>query len=86
MPTVPADLLEAMVTAEAMRKRVVDAIAIPRNCLDVLAQHVDRNGFAGDTGRNSHGPCLSNRATDGGLCDADKRRNLMRSRKICGDG
>jgi ATP-dependent Lhr-like helicase len=40
VPTVPADLIESMVTAEAMRKRQVDAITIPRGCLDVLAQHL----------------------------------------------
>ena len=40
MPTVPADLIEALVTAEAMRQRKVDEVRYPRNCLDVLAQHV----------------------------------------------
>lgn len=40
IPTVPADLLEAMVTADAMRKRQVDAIDYPKNPLDVLAQHL----------------------------------------------
>jgi ATP-dependent Lhr-like helicase len=40
VPTVPADLIEALVTADAMRQRLVDSIAIPRNCLDVLAQHI----------------------------------------------
>jgi ATP-dependent Lhr-like helicase len=40
VPTVPADLIESMVTAEAMRKRLVDCITIPRGCLDVLAQHL----------------------------------------------
>ncbi len=40
VPTVPADLIEALVTAHAMRKREVDAIDYPRNCLDVLAQHL----------------------------------------------
>jgi ATP-dependent Lhr-like helicase len=40
VPTVPADLLEAMVTADAMRKRQVDAIDYPKNPLDVLAQHL----------------------------------------------
>ena len=40
VPTVPADLIEAMVTAEAMRRRAVDEIRFPRNCLDVLAQHL----------------------------------------------
>ncbi len=40
IPTVPADLLESMVTADAMRKRAVDSIRVPRNCLDVLAQHL----------------------------------------------
>ncbi|HUO06814.1 MAG TPA: DEAD/DEAH box helicase [Phycisphaerae bacterium] len=40
IPTVPADLLESLVTADAMRKRAVDSIRIPQNCLDVLAQHV----------------------------------------------
>ena len=40
VPTVPADFIEALVTADAMRKRQVDAIDYPRNCLDVLAQHL----------------------------------------------
>ena len=40
VPTVPADLLEAVVTAEAMRRRAVDAVTWPRNCLDVLAQQL----------------------------------------------
>ena len=40
IPTVPADLLESLVTADAMRKRAVDSIRIPQNCLDVLAQHL----------------------------------------------
>jgi ATP-dependent helicase Lhr and Lhr-like helicase len=40
VPTVPADLLEAVVTAEAMRRRAVDQVTWPRNCLDVLAQHL----------------------------------------------
>ncbi len=40
IPTVPADLIESMVTADAMRKRLVDSITIPRNCLDLLAQHL----------------------------------------------
>ncbi len=40
VPTVPADLIESLVTAEAMRKRRVDAIRIPTGPLDVLAQHL----------------------------------------------
>jgi ATP-dependent Lhr-like helicase len=40
VPTVPADLLEAIVTAQAMRQHAVDKVTWPRNCLDVLAQHV----------------------------------------------
>jgi len=40
IPTVPGDLLESLVIADAMRKRKVDAIVVPRNCLDVLAQHL----------------------------------------------
>jgi ATP-dependent helicase Lhr and Lhr-like helicase len=40
VPTIPSDLIESMVTAEAMRKRQVDCIRIPRGCLDVLAQHL----------------------------------------------
>ncbi len=40
VPTVPADLIEAVVTVEAMRKRAVDGVNFPRNCLDVLAQHL----------------------------------------------
>jgi ATP-dependent Lhr-like helicase len=40
VPTVPADLIESLVTAEAMRKRRVDEIRIPAGPLDVLAQHL----------------------------------------------
>jgi ATP-dependent Lhr-like helicase len=40
LPTVPADLLESLVTADAMRKRQIDAIDFPRGPLDVLAQHL----------------------------------------------
>ncbi len=58
VPTVPADLIESMVTADAMRKRLVDSIAIPTNCLDVLAQHLIGMALAGATARHSHGSCL----------------------------
>src|SRR5205085_2850375 len=40
LPTVPADLIEALVTADAMRRRAVGEITFPRGCLDVLAQHL----------------------------------------------
>ncbi|HVS71588.1 MAG TPA: DEAD/DEAH box helicase [Phycisphaerae bacterium] len=40
LPTVPADLLESLVTAHAMRHRRIDKIHIPENPLDVLAQHL----------------------------------------------
>jgi ATP-dependent Lhr-like helicase len=40
VPTVPADLVESLVTADAMRNRRVDQIHIPQNPLDVLAQHL----------------------------------------------
>ena len=44
VPTVPADLIEALVTAEAMRKRNVDEVRYPRNCLDVLGAACDWDG------------------------------------------
>ena len=40
VPTVPADLVEAIVTAHAMRNRTLDHLTYPENCLDVLAQHL----------------------------------------------
>ncbi len=40
LPTTPADLIEALVTRQAMRERAIEEIRIPRNCLDVLAQHL----------------------------------------------
>ncbi len=40
LPTVPGDLIESMVTASAMRQHRIDQIRVPRNCLDVLAQHL----------------------------------------------
>jgi len=40
IPTVPADLLEAIITAEMMRRRQLDEIRVPANCLDVLCQHL----------------------------------------------
>jgi ATP-dependent Lhr-like helicase len=40
MPTVPADLLESLITAEMMRRRQLDEIRVPTNCLDVLSQHL----------------------------------------------
>ncbi len=47
VPTVPADLIESLVTMEGMRRRAVDAIAIPRNCLDVLGAAPNWDDFAG---------------------------------------
>ncbi|HVX84323.1 MAG TPA: DEAD/DEAH box helicase [Phycisphaerae bacterium] len=40
LPTIPADLVESLVTAHAMRHRRIDQIHIPENPLDVLAQHL----------------------------------------------
>jgi ATP-dependent helicase Lhr and Lhr-like helicase len=40
MPMWPADMVESIVTAQMMRCRKLDAITPPRNCLDVLAQHL----------------------------------------------
>lgn len=40
IPTVPADLLECLITADAMKRRALDPIRVPQNCLDVLTQHV----------------------------------------------
>lgn len=40
VPTTPADLIEALVTRQAMVKRMVGQVHYVRNCLDVLAQHV----------------------------------------------
>ncbi len=40
MPTVPVDLIESIVTADAMRRRHLDDITVPENCLDVLAQQL----------------------------------------------
>jgi ATP-dependent Lhr-like helicase len=40
IPTVPADLVESIVTAEMMRQRRLSAIRVPENCLDVLSQQL----------------------------------------------
>lgn len=54
MPTVPADLIESVVTADAMRRRHLDAIHTPHNCLDVLAQQlIGMTIEAGKTGLNA---------------------------------
>ncbi len=54
LPTVPADLLESMVTADAMRKRQVDQIDFPENCLDVLLATSHRHGPPSQTPRPPH--------------------------------
>jgi len=36
----PADLIESMVTADAMRKRAIGGLRFRLKCLDVLAQHL----------------------------------------------
>jgi ATP-dependent Lhr-like helicase len=40
VPLLPGDLLECLVTARMMKRRQLDAIEVPTNCLDVLAQHL----------------------------------------------
>jgi ATP-dependent Lhr-like helicase len=40
VPTVPGDLIEALVTADAMRKKVIHPIDYPKCPLDILAQHL----------------------------------------------
>lgn len=40
IPTTPADLIETLVTAQMMRRRQLEEIRTPKNCLDVLAQQL----------------------------------------------
>ena len=40
VPTTPADLIEALVTRQAMRERAIGEVRCVENCADVLAQHL----------------------------------------------